>query len=63
MKTDVWHIQKHLRIYYLNEIKITAGSQKSIHLLFICQAQTSRRFLRCDPLYQGPETVSVSRKL
>lgn len=35
MKTNVWHIQKYLSIYYLNEIKMTAGSQKSIHLLFM----------------------------
>lgn len=57
MKAHVWHIQKHLRIYYLNEIKMAAGSQKSIHLLFVCQAQTRRRFLQCDPLYQGQETL------
>lgn len=52
-----------LKDYYLNEIKMTAISQKSIHLLFLCQAQTSRRFLQSDLLYQGPRTVSVSRKL
>lgn len=34
---------------YLNEITMLAGSQKSIHLLFICQAQTSRKFYSVIP--------------